>query len=421
MEIGIIGLGDMGKLYAREFAKAGYSVSGSDLPEKRSQLEKELDGTGINILDDGVAVSRQSDYLFYSVEAENIGNVVERYGPSTKKGAIVAGQTSVKTPEIEAFEKYLPKDVNIVTCHSLHGPTIDPQGQTLVVIKHRSSDLAYRRALKTLETLGSNIVELPNYQEHDKITGDTQGATHIPLESMGTAWKNAGFFPWQNASYLGGIDNVKILLALRIYGGKSHNYAGLALLNPFAREQIRQYSESESELFEMMIKKDEVVFKDRIKRAGDFVFGRGDAPILLDDSVMEEFSLGIEACKRKPNSHLSLLAMVDSWYQKGVNPYDHMICQTPPFKLRLGIAEYLFRNSDLLEESLNTAIHDKEMLGDDLKFHSAVNEWASIVEHGDMVGYKQQFDDTKEFFKTMIPEAKEKSTELIKRLARSSK
>ena len=103
MEIGLIGLGDMGKLYARVFAKAGYRVNGCDVPEMKEQLEDELSETGIFILDDGVAVARRSDFLIYAVEAENIDHVVRMYGPSTKKGAIVGGQTSVKAPEIEAF------------------------------------------------------------------------------------------------------------------------------------------------------------------------------------------------------------------------------------------------------------------------------------------------------------------------------
>jgi prephenate dehydrogenase (NADP+) len=205
MEIGIIGLGDMGKLYAREFARHGYRVNGCDLPERRNQLEQELQETGVYVLDNGFAVSRRSDLIFYSVEADNIGNVVNQFGPSTKVGAIVAGQTSVKTPEIKAFEKYLPEDANIVTCHSLQGPTVSPIGQSLAVIKHRSSDQAYKRALETFEKLGSKIIEISTYQEHDRVTADTQAVTHVGFESMGTAWKNARVHPWENASYVGGI------------------------------------------------------------------------------------------------------------------------------------------------------------------------------------------------------------------------
>jgi prephenate dehydrogenase (NADP+) len=51
---------------------------------------------------------------------------------ATKQGAIVGGQTSCKAPEIAAFEKHLPADVDIISCHSLHGPSVDPQGQPLV-------------------------------------------------------------------------------------------------------------------------------------------------------------------------------------------------------------------------------------------------------------------------------------------------
>ncbi len=419
MEIGIIGLGDMGKLYAREFARQGYRINGCDLPEKRNQLEQELRGTGVYVLDDGIAVSRRSDLIIYSVEAENIGRVVSQFGPSTKKGAIVAGQTSVKTPEIEAFEKYLPKDVNIVTCHSLHGPSINPDGQSLVVIRHRSSTGAYKRALQTFGELGSKIIEIPTYKEHDKVTADTQAVTHVGFESMGTAWKNAGVYPWENASYVGGIDNVKVLMTLRIYGGKAHVYSGLAVLNPFAREQVRQYATSESELFKLMIREDELAFRERIKKAGDFVFGNNDSPILLDDKVLREFSLG-GPIERKPNSHLSLLAMVDAWHRLGVNPYKNLIYQTPIFRLRLGIAEYLFRNPKLLEESVKTALFDKGIRGDDLEFHTAVREWASIIRHGDTEGYKQQFDAAREFFKDRIPEGMKISNELIRRLSSSS-
>lgn len=414
MEIGIIGLGDMGKLYAKQFASHGYKVLGCDLPERREQLEKELQG--VEILRDGEEVSRRADFIIYAVEAENIGKVVERFGRSTKKGAIVAGQTSVKTPEIDAFERYLPEETEIVTCHSLHGPNIGTEGNPLAVIRHRASDSSYDKAMEILGALGSRMIEISSYKEHDKITADTQAVTHLGFLSMGTAWKNAGMFPWENASYIGGIDNVKVLMALRIYGGKSHVYAGLAILNPFAKEQVKEYARSESDLFKMMIQEDERRFRNRIKRAGEIVFNGNDSQILLDDSVMGEFSLGILE-ERKPNSHLSLLAMVDAWANLGTNPYKNMICQTPLYRLRLGIAEYLFRDKALLEESMQAALFDKSIRADDLEFHTAVREWATIIGHGDIEGYKQQFDDTKSFFKDRIPEGMKRSNEMIRRLS----
>jgi len=416
MNIGMIGLGDMGRLYAKAFSTAGYQVCGCDLPDNRQKLEAELAPFNIRLMDSGKDVARMSDLIIYSVEADSMARVVAECGPSTKYGAIVAGQTSVKTPEIETFEKYLPADAQIITFHAMHGPGFAPKGQKLILIKHRADEAAYQRMFDLFTAVGTDIVEIRDYHEHDKIVADTQAVTHVGFESMGTAWKEAGFFPWENASYAGGIDNVKILTTLRIFSYKAHVYAGLAILNPYARQQVKRYAISESELFKLMIREEEDVFRQRLYRARDFVFHESRKPIMLNDKVMREFSLSDKEHHRKPNSHLSILSMVDAWYHLGVNPYDNLIGQTPPFRLRLGIAEYLFKNDDLLEESIETALYDKTIRGDDLEFHSAVRDWSALIGYGDMEGYKKHFNEVQAFFKGRLEEGNKQSAELIRRL-----
>jgi prephenate dehydrogenase (NADP+) len=416
MNIGIIGLGDMGKLYAKAFAKAGYTVCGCDLPENRNRLEDELAPFGIKIMDNGSDVARSNDLIIYSVEADHLAEVVAAFGPLTKYGAIVAGQTSVKHPEIAIFEKYLPADAQIITFHAMHGPGFEPAGQKLILIKHRAGEEAYNRMLELFTAIKNDIVEIADFHGHDKIVADTQAVTHVGFESMGTAWKEAGFFPWENGSYAGGIDNVKILTTLRIFSYKAHVYGGLAILNPYARQQVRRYAISESELFKLMIQEEEKAFRERLYRARDFVFHESRKPIMLNDKVMKEFSLSQHDETQKPNSHLSILSMVDAWYHLGVNPYDNLICQTPPFRLRLGIAEYLFKDEELLEESINAALYDKSIRGDDLEFHSAVREWSAIIGYGDMEGYKNHFNAVKAFFKDRLDDGNKKSAELIRRL-----
>ncbi len=275
MNIGIIGLGDMGRLYAKAFAKAGYQVCGCDLPLNRDKLEDELNPLGISVLDNGMEVSRMCDLIIYSVEAEKLAHVVAECGSSTKYGAIVAGQTSVKTPEIITFEKYLPADAQIITFHAMHGPGFEPKGQNLILIRHRAGDEAYTSAcLIFSQPVETDIIELDDYQEHDRIVADTQAVTHVGFESMGTAWKEAGFFPWENASYIGGIDNVKILTTLRIFSYKAHVYGGLAILNPYARQQVKRYAASESELFKLMIKEEEAAFRAQVVQGKGFCFPR---------------------------------------------------------------------------------------------------------------------------------------------------
>src|SRR3989338_8241184 len=215
----------MGTVYAEAFAKAGYYVRGCDIPEKVPALRKKLGPLCIQVEDDGFDIARTCDFIVYSVPIETIDAVVKQYGPLTKSGAIVSGQTSVKTPEVMAFQKYLPKDsdVNIIPCHSMHGRSVSPKGKQLVVINHRSSPEAYRRAIQVFGALESNIVEGITYIEHDRITAETQVATHLAFEAMGTGWKDAGCYPWYDANYASGIDDIKVLMTLRIMGGKIQN------------------------------------------------------------------------------------------------------------------------------------------------------------------------------------------------------
>lgn len=101
----------------------------------------------------------------------------------------------MKAPEQAAFEKHLPKDVHIVSCHSLHGPTVSPLGQPLVshlsvlilssdlhsaskvLIQHRAPDEALHLVESILRPMKSRFVYL-SYDEHDIVTANTQAVTH---------------------------------------------------------------------------------------------------------------------------------------------------------------------------------------------------------------------------------------------------
>jgi prephenate dehydrogenase (NADP+) len=113
IEVGIIGMGDMGKLYARTFAANGWTVNVCDQPSNYDRLVADLQGLPrLNVFRDGFAVSRRSDYILYSVETAAIESVLAQYGPcktsacvlqitsnpggtATKMGAIVGGQVGV--------------------------------------------------------------------------------------------------------------------------------------------------------------------------------------------------------------------------------------------------------------------------------------------------------------------------------------
>nr|POF04072.1 putative prephenate dehydrogenase [nadp(+)] [Quercus suber] len=389
----------------------------ADTPTESTPVTFQTRQPNVSILKNGHLVSRSSDWIMYSVEAKNIDAVVATYGPSTKFGAIVGGQTSTKAPEIAAFEKHLPADVEIVSCHSLHGPAVDPKGQPLVIIKHRATDNSVERVTQMLSCFRSKVVYLSAAQ-HDRITADTQAVTHAAFLSMGVAWQANDQFPWEIPRYIGGIENVKINITLRIYSNKWHVYAGLAILNPSAKAQIRQYAESVTELFKLMLSGNRKELTERVYSARAAVFGhnRGGDELLLDDRLLDRFSLGTKPApaQRVRNNHLSLLAMVDCWWKLGIVPYDHMICSTPLFRLWLGITEYIYRGEALLAECIDTAIEDQSFRADDLEFTFAARDWSERVSLGNMEGYRMQFEKMQRFFEPRFHEATKVGNEMIK-------
>ncbi|EGV63441.1 prephenate dehydrogenase (NADP(+)) [Yamadazyma tenuis] len=412
--IGIIGLGDMGAMYARRFSDAGWTVVGCDQEDAYESVKHKFANHKFEVVKNGHYVSRVSDYVIYSVEAKAIGKVIATYAPSSKYGAIIGGQTSCKEPEVEAFEQYCPSDIKIITVHSLHGPNVNPVGQPLVLIKHRANDDDFDFVESLMSCLKSKHVYL-TAKQHDQITADTQAVTHAAFLSMGSAWRSTHQYPWETPRWSGGIENAKMNISMRIFSNKWHVYAGLAITNPSAHTQILQYSKSASELFSLMIQGKREDLRARLLKARSLFKHINENELLLDDNLLEKYSLSqVPPGGRQPNSHLSLLAIADTWISLGVVPYDHIICSTPLFRIFLGVTEYLFCTPGLLEESIEVACSDPTFRTDDLEFVIAARQWSDLVTHGNYDLYRTKFEDVQQFFSPMLKEANSVGNEMIK-------
>ncbi len=412
-KVGFIGFGVMSKMYYKYFKNVQVYVH--DLPNVLPSIKENY--PSVICYDDPILVARQVDYLIFSVDTKNLEDVVKQVGSSIKVNAIVGGTTSIKQMEIDLFLKYIPKDVAIITFHSMHGPSVDPKGMPLVVIPYSCTLQQKEMVLALLAPLHSKIVELENGDQHDRITADTQAVTHVSFMSMGLAWKNQGTYPWKSDLYAGGIENIKVGFMCRIFNSAWHVYAGLAISNTNAHLQVRQYSSSVAQLFQLMIEEREEEFRKRIYAAKSFVFKDKKSVLLLNDKVLQQHSLN-DKFGIKNNSHLSLLAIVDSWYTLQIKPYDHLVCETPPFKLWLGIVEYLFCNDTMLENTIKAALYDKSIRSDDLAFVSASQNWVQLICTKSYSAYKDQFEDIKTFFgNDKLKDGLNMSSSIIEKLA----
>jgi prephenate dehydrogenase (NADP+) len=276
---------------------------------------------------------------------------------------------------------------------------------------------------------------------------------------MGTAWFSTKRYPWEHGLYVGGIETAKVNITLRIYSNAWHVYAGLAILNPAARIQIDRFAASVTELFKMMLEagtggdEEKRKFKERVEWAKQVVFGdmlgnsgqdngqvsrqRKMRPILLSEDILDRFSLGkrlqadseaaspddsnpTAAPKYRPNSHLSLLAMVDSWAHLSINPYTHLsLAATPIFRLFLGVAEYLFLSPTALSSAIHSAISDTWHRSDDLEFVVAARGWSQCVSLGNFDVYRRRFEETRKFFEGRFDEANRVGGEMIKAIMES--
>lgn len=247
---------------------------------------------------------------------------------------------------------------------------------------------------------------------------------------MGTAWRHMNVYPWEHGHYVGGIETVKVNIMLRIYSNQWHVYAGLAILNPAARVQIDQYARSTTEIFKLMLISDERALRSRIYAARDKVFGSNQdrAPILLSEDILDRFSLGKKpdetgspGRKPKPNSHLSLLAMVDCWANLGIQPFVHLdLAATPIFRMWIGVAENLFRSQERLDAAITAASYDVSHRSDDLEFVIAAGGWSKCVSYGNFGLYKQRFHESADFFESRFEEATKVGTAMIKAIMDSS-
>jgi prephenate dehydrogenase (NADP+) len=251
-------------------------------------------------------------------------------------------------------------------------------------------------------------------------------------------------YPWEVGSYIGGIETVKVNIMLRIYANKWHVYAGLAILNPHARIQIDQYAKSCTEMFKLMLGGRREELRERIYTARDKVFPDHEdrqrrRPIFLSESVLDQFTLrgrrhadGPEDPDThrpsprpidpdlRPNSHLSILAMVDSWAALNIRPFAHLsLAATPIFRMWIGIAEALYRSPERLDAAIDASTHvTSAYRSDDLEFVVAARGWSQCVSFGSFKLYEERFMYTRKFFEERFDEAAVVGGNMIKMITR---
>lgn len=439
MRIAIIGTGDMGILHARLFSREHEVVCFNPGKERRLRLIKSVRDNGLsNVAVPGSisAALKGSRVVILLPPVRAMRDVARMIKSHLEPGATIVVGASVMLPAARSLLEGVPdRRINIIGMHCLFGPTEKRSfaSDSIAAVKIRTTDPAMRDVKRLFGTAFSSregrvhIIDirpgrgrhgrLSASDEHDRIMADTQVVTHIGFQSMGTAWMRAGISPWENAIYKNGIDNAKTLMMLRIFSGKMHVYEALAMQNVHAKRQVAQYAKSVGELLRMMEQGDEVQFRARLEMDREFLRANGIVGIPMRASDVLKGSRHAER-HAKPNSHLSLLAMADSWRVLGTDMHNDIMCSTPPFLVRRLIVGLAFEEPTF-ERSINAAMSSGEIKGHDAVFAGSVRDWTSAVASRNIDAYERLFTGTRDFFKDRLERGRKDSEKLISLLEAS--
>lgn len=194
MNIGIIGLGRLGSLIAKNLS-SDFEIFAYDSLLKNEDL-KEYD---INFCDLETLCSK-CDIILPIVPISSFKNVLLEIKDHLKEKTLIIDLCSVKSYPINLMKEILPKNIQILGTHPMFGPDSAAKslfGHKIVLCKENINQHLYENIKIYLSRYGLKIIE-STAQEHDKqiahslnlphLIGRTLLKTHeksIPIDTLG--------------------------------------------------------------------------------------------------------------------------------------------------------------------------------------------------------------------------------------------
>jgi prephenate dehydrogenase len=265
-KIAIIGgSGKMGRWSAGFLLKEGYRVVITGRNQKKLEdARKQFD---VEIAAPADAVT-QADVVLLSVSLGNFEEAVKEIAPHTRPGQVIIDNTSIKELPVEVMHRYI-KSRLILGMHPMFGPGtegISDQNFVLTPINKEEEDLA-GKVHRFLEARGARVT-LMSPHEHDEMMSVILGLSHfIGLVSADTL---AGFERLEQMNAVSGT-TFRLLLSLvkSVVFEDPEFYSSLQMALPGAATVHRLFRDKANEWAEMVAKKDQTGFADRMKALAD--------------------------------------------------------------------------------------------------------------------------------------------------------
>lgn len=413
--IGIIGMGNMGTKFAKEWANQGYDVYCFDNDpeaEKRSKVELADKYRNIQILQTGPDVLKVCHATGFYTPIAEMNRSIQELIKYARLNSIVFSGSSVQTIAEPSFNT-APNYVDCLFAHSLYGPTVNPRNQNTVIVPHKASDTSIEFVKQLFGSLKNKTPELESAKEHDKIMSHYQGTTHMASMSYGLGVMIAGLDFWKDDTFKDNLQRIQTDMMIRTFAGNVDVYRDISMMNPFAEKVARVYKEELNNLYNMELNKEDKKLKNALMEVKDFVFENVKDRIHLDDPRMGEYRLGSETAK---DSRLSTHIEGRVFLVTAAKLYENPACQTGPYRLRLGRVEHVYTNKEVFESSLETLKSRKE-LNYDMAFVQAGNMVSDVIINKNKKVFNEIFKTCRNYYLPKIEQAMKESDEMIEKVS----
>ena len=179
MKVGIIGVGQMGRWFAKLFTEAGDEVVINDIDRAKMRRISEELGVRASELEE---LATESDLVIVATPIAETPKVVSEVAGLMREGSLLTDICSVKEDVVDVM-KSVKTEAEMVSLHPLFGPgASDLRGKDIVAVPVKAGK-AYRRLKARLLDMGARIVEM-KADEHDRLMAVVQCLSHLTVMSF---------------------------------------------------------------------------------------------------------------------------------------------------------------------------------------------------------------------------------------------
>ncbi|MEM2251240.1 MAG: prephenate dehydrogenase/arogenate dehydrogenase family protein [Candidatus Hadarchaeales archaeon] len=179
MKVAVIGVGGMGKWFAKLFKDAGDEVLVHDIKAKRMKMVAEELGVEFGEAED---IARKSELVIVAVPISAAPETIEKIARVLGSRSLLVDICSVKEEIVDTM-KELKTEAEMASIHPLFGPgASDLRGKDIIFVPVKV-DRMYKKFKERISEMGANVVEM-KADEHDKLMAVVQCLPHFSVLSF---------------------------------------------------------------------------------------------------------------------------------------------------------------------------------------------------------------------------------------------